>query len=674
MIRSARLVRKRDGREVPFDQAKIVDAIWRAARAAGGGDRMLAEELGSVVAMFIERDFADRTPSIDDVSDLIEKVLVETGHTKTAKAFILERERRTRLRNALRVRDDGADRKNGATELAPPAVDTRGKATVSAWSKARIVEALVVEAEVPENVAAEIASEVERRVFASGMMRISTSLIRALVDNELFERGYDRWIHRQAVVGLPRFDLDRYARSGVEREGEAPTFGAALDHVVAQAAWTQYSLLEIHESHIAEAHGAGRIHLGGLATPTRFQSIAIDVRRLENPWLAGGEGPAAIGDGLRLLAARAASCAGESVTLCGVAETLLAAIERGTDPRTVARRLLLSLAAPAGADAASCRVEIELPLLVPLSTGRSSTAHGPAWSIFLHEVIAELGRLDLKIHAPRLVFRLEGAKKVDPDVLAAIALAEAHGDRVVVRGGVVAPGAPAVLPRLCRVDVNVGNAVLRVPHGDRAAALDQLRTSIGLAAGGIASRVRYFDSLVGSASPRERAKAGFGATSVGFGSLEIGLAGLDAAARVFTGESLVAQNGAEFALMLVATAKAAVAAESESRRLPFSLVFCDDRDVLARFGRLDAERFPRGRETSMLPHDGSRYVYSGTLPALPFDGTGEVSPEAVAAIESALRKGLASSAISSPFAAVEDRVSFLVSLDPSLREDQLSCA
>src|SRR5262249_39014009 len=153
------------------------------------------------------------------------------------------------------------------------------------WSKAKIIEALILEAEAPSTVAAEIASEVERRVFASGLTRVSTSLIRALVDNELFERGYTRWLNRQGVLGLPRYDLDRMARGGVERESAtswhpAPAFGAALDSEVARATWSQYSLLEVFPQPVVEAHSAGRIHLGCLGSPTRFQAVAIDVRRL----------------------------------------------------------------------------------------------------------------------------------------------------------------------------------------------------------------------------------------------------------------------------------------------------------------------------------------------------------------------------------------------------------
>ena len=49
---------KRDGREVPFSKEKIADAIFAAARAVGGEDRQLADELAAVVVMLLEKNFS----------------------------------------------------------------------------------------------------------------------------------------------------------------------------------------------------------------------------------------------------------------------------------------------------------------------------------------------------------------------------------------------------------------------------------------------------------------------------------------------------------------------------------------------------------------------------------------------------------------------------------------
>ena len=92
-------VRKRDGRVVGFERDKIVAAIFKAAKAVGGEDLQLAEELGEAVIKYLAAR-RNGIPSVEEIQDAVEKVLIETGHAKTAKAYILYRDRRTRLREA----------------------------------------------------------------------------------------------------------------------------------------------------------------------------------------------------------------------------------------------------------------------------------------------------------------------------------------------------------------------------------------------------------------------------------------------------------------------------------------------------------------------------------------------------------------------------------------------
>ncbi|NLY74559.1 MAG: anaerobic ribonucleoside-triphosphate reductase [Firmicutes bacterium] len=95
-----RSIRKRDGRIVEFDSDKIAAAIFKAAKAVGGEDRQLAEELAEVVVQYLHKQLGLGIPTVEEVQDAVEKVLIETGHAKTAKAYILYRDRRTRLREA----------------------------------------------------------------------------------------------------------------------------------------------------------------------------------------------------------------------------------------------------------------------------------------------------------------------------------------------------------------------------------------------------------------------------------------------------------------------------------------------------------------------------------------------------------------------------------------------
>ncbi|MFQ5835858.1 MAG: ribonucleoside triphosphate reductase, partial [bacterium] len=91
-------IRKRDGRIVDFDQEKITKAVWAAAQAVGGRDRSLAERLSDQVVAILEHRFPAETPTVEDVQDIVEKVLIEDGHARTAKAYILYRKQHESLR------------------------------------------------------------------------------------------------------------------------------------------------------------------------------------------------------------------------------------------------------------------------------------------------------------------------------------------------------------------------------------------------------------------------------------------------------------------------------------------------------------------------------------------------------------------------------------------------
>ncbi len=89
---------KRDGRKVPFNIEKIANAIFKAAQTCGGSDMNVAMEVAAEVCSIYERDHANKVPSVEEIQDLVEKVLIEKGHAKTAKAYILYRYERTRSR------------------------------------------------------------------------------------------------------------------------------------------------------------------------------------------------------------------------------------------------------------------------------------------------------------------------------------------------------------------------------------------------------------------------------------------------------------------------------------------------------------------------------------------------------------------------------------------------
>ncbi|MDD4988217.1 MAG: ribonucleoside triphosphate reductase [Candidatus Izemoplasmatales bacterium] len=91
---------KRDQTVVPFRKEKIVLAIFKAASSVGGSDFAKSEELTDEVIKIAEATYQSGIADVEGIQDIVEKVLIENGHAKTAKAFILYREKRRASREA----------------------------------------------------------------------------------------------------------------------------------------------------------------------------------------------------------------------------------------------------------------------------------------------------------------------------------------------------------------------------------------------------------------------------------------------------------------------------------------------------------------------------------------------------------------------------------------------
>ena len=89
---------KRDGRRAPFQIEKITDAIYAAAQASGGRDREMAQNLAQQVVVLLDNENMITLPTVEQIQDAVEKVLVKNGHARTAKKYILYRNERTRAR------------------------------------------------------------------------------------------------------------------------------------------------------------------------------------------------------------------------------------------------------------------------------------------------------------------------------------------------------------------------------------------------------------------------------------------------------------------------------------------------------------------------------------------------------------------------------------------------
>jgi ribonucleoside-triphosphate reductase len=104
-------IKKRDGRIVDFEQEKITNAIFKAITATNQGDGRRSKYLSNRVVQILNRRFkVEEIPSVEETQDIVEEVLILEGLVETAKAYILYREQRRRIRETVIVAEEAVDR------------------------------------------------------------------------------------------------------------------------------------------------------------------------------------------------------------------------------------------------------------------------------------------------------------------------------------------------------------------------------------------------------------------------------------------------------------------------------------------------------------------------------------------------------------------------------------
>ena len=96
MIKS---VKKRDGRVVDYDISKIENAIAKAMLSLGYGEIKDVKKMAKLTELYLTEKFEDRVPSVEDVQDIVEGVLMKSGYEDVAKAYIIYRKEHEKIRN-----------------------------------------------------------------------------------------------------------------------------------------------------------------------------------------------------------------------------------------------------------------------------------------------------------------------------------------------------------------------------------------------------------------------------------------------------------------------------------------------------------------------------------------------------------------------------------------------
>ena len=264
-------IKKREGSLVNFDEEKIYNAILAAMEAVNEKNQVQARKITDHVIYRLEVNFEKKIPLVEEIQDIVEEQLIASGLTKVAKAYILYRNKRNEIRKKLYVRGREKKYKN-STEMSL-LVSTPTRETLTAWDRSKIINALCEEAGITLSIARKIAKNVEEKIFNLNFVNISTALIRELVDNELFIRGYEKKWMKQKIIGMPSYDLKRLFLSKTkENSNIANNNPEAINLAIAENTIKQYMLQEIFSQETADAHLKGMIHIHDLGYPRIYCS------------------------------------------------------------------------------------------------------------------------------------------------------------------------------------------------------------------------------------------------------------------------------------------------------------------------------------------------------------------------------------------------------------------
>lgn len=592
-------VRKRDGRPEPYDEGKVARAIALAAKDAGRRDGALdlARELARSVTFYLGRGDA-KPPETKVIAEAVERALSETGHAAAAERFSEHREWRSQRRAAVRVRETAPSK--GRPEDANEAVEVLSAAGANPWSKRRIVEALTREAGLGEESAEDVARAVEERVFASGLNRVGSSLLRELIDAELFERGFSAQLGKLEVVGVAKPDLKRLVfLDGVRSP-------ASVEAEVARTALERYALDELVGGDAAGAHRRGELQLVGLGRPLRLAAgaaSAVEVSR----WGAPPTTPLSVARSL-VRAARAAlpgydlafglarvdAAFAPFANDGGVIEAIDTVLDAACAPsveEASAPELVLSVDAR-GASAAATKMR---DALLDAFLARGVAAAGTRLAVLVRpgapsdDAVAFLERI---IGAARSGAPVELAL-VPPNATLATSRGHAGGET------------PCAATQIACL--NFARAALEAGRGERERLSQELARSIELVLAGLHERRRFaLSAIVRPVLPlwRPKAEEQPGPAGIRPRALEpdavadvISLVGLEAGLRYFAGES-PAENRRVARLAREVLGEITALVRAQAPRFGLALRFEDAPagEAPERLAALDLERYGDARE------------------------------------------------------------------------------
>ena len=276
--------RKRSGVVVPFRAKKIELAVEHAleavARKTNKNPRTgLAASIVRQVVDQLNRPeseyyvYADskglRIPCIEDVQDLVEIMLAESGETLVVAAYKRYRKQREIARKSIRVRGSKTNDVD-VTDASLLLVESSSTDMTLPWDRQRIVQHIVETTGLGFEVSVSVAKSVENWIIDSEIQTVNTTLIRELVNNEMMARGLKAQLRDLSVYGVAKEFVEQLMfTKSTENSNIVNNNAEAVNLGIAELVLKQWALDTIFSPEVKYAHDTGAIHLHDLGYPHR---------------------------------------------------------------------------------------------------------------------------------------------------------------------------------------------------------------------------------------------------------------------------------------------------------------------------------------------------------------------------------------------------------------------
>jgi ribonucleoside-triphosphate reductase (formate) len=149
------------------------------------------------------------------------------------------------------------------------------------WDRQRIVDALMREADIDDQVAAQISKEVEKQIISSGISVLTTALIRELVNVRLIERGLEKERRLHGRLGFPLYDVRQLILHQNKQDANIPHSPEGTNLIFAEGIKRELSLYDVFSADIGEAHVTGDMHIHALGYIDRPYSCCQSLEYLK---------------------------------------------------------------------------------------------------------------------------------------------------------------------------------------------------------------------------------------------------------------------------------------------------------------------------------------------------------------------------------------------------------